>query len=69
MLLLGLPGKLYKHCYNNIAFFLDRPLPAFTNIRRPSDFIIHFLAQNNKNKKYKNPLYMYLFIYLTYITR
>ena len=56
MFLLDLPGKLYKHRYNIIAFFLDRLRLAFPNVRQSSNCKIYFLAQNNKNKKYKNAL-------------
>ena len=53
MLLLHLPGKLNKHRYN---FFLFGPA-SFRFSQRPKVFIrIHFLEQNNKNKKYENPL-------------
>ena len=53
MLLLDLPGKLYKHRYN---CFLDWLLLAFPNVRRSSNFKIYFLTQNNKNRKYDNAL-------------
>ena len=39
-----------------IAFFLDRLLLAFPNVRRSSNLKIYFLTQNNKNRKYDNAL-------------
>ena len=55
MLLLDLLGKLYSTNIVTVAFFYG---PACSRFSQPPNVfkLIHFLARNNKNKKYENPL-------------
>ena len=55
MLLLDLLGKLYTTNVVAIAFFYAPACSRFSQPRKVFK-LIHFLARNNKNKKYENPL-------------
>ena len=55
MLLLDLPGKLYTTNVVAIAFFYAPACSRFSQLRKVFKSI-YFLARNNKNKKYENPL-------------